>query len=169
MKIGTTTFRGEVPRLSPRLLPENAAQDATNARLLSGDLTSWRQFAQTVALENITGVRTIFRIDGNVWLAFDEQVDIARAVFSGGLDHRVLLTCPALFTTPRYTDVTMATSGPQPYPAETLPLGVPAPDEIATLSLGVDNTPTTFSIDVTDPGDQLAESWISSPTVPFSD
>lgn len=169
MKIGTTTFRGEVPRLSPRLLPDNAAQDATNARLLSGDLTSWRQFATTVELANITGVRTIFRIADDVWLAFDEQVDVARAVFSGGLDHRVLLTCPALFTTPRYTDVDMATDGAQPYPAITLPLGVPAPEDIPTLSLGVDNTPTTFSIDVTDPGDQLAESWLTSPTVPFTD
>lgn len=162
MKIGNNTFKGEVPRLAPRLLPENNAQEATNCRMLSGDLGGWRQFTTTKALTGITGVKTIFRIDGDTWLAFTAQTDVARATHSGGLDHRVLITSPSLFTVPRYTDVALATSGSEPYPAATHPLGVPAPSDIPTLVTGVDDTPTTFSVDITDEGGELAEKWVRS-------
>ncbi|MGI0010477.1 MAG: hypothetical protein ACREAE_03665, partial [Nitrosopumilaceae archaeon] len=43
MKISIPFFRGEVPRQSSRLLPDGYASSATNARLLSGDLTSWKE------------------------------------------------------------------------------------------------------------------------------
>ena len=35
MKIGQIVFKGMAPRVAPELLPDNAAQDATNCRLVS--------------------------------------------------------------------------------------------------------------------------------------
>lgn len=164
MKIGTDTFRGEVPLLSARALPDAAAQEATNCRMKSGDLEAWRQFLLTYELVGTSGTqRTIYLLD-DAWLSFTEQVDIARNVFSGGAAHRIFLTCPALYSTPQYTDKSNATSGSPPFPTITFPLGLPGPTDIPTLVLGVDSTPTTFSIDTTDPGDVLETSWVTSPT-----
>lgn len=163
MKIRNTSYRGEAPRITPRALPEGAAQEAINCRLKRGDIEPWRQFAETITLEGITNPATIFRLKGTSWLAFSQQTDIARAAVSGGLDNRVLLTCPELFPTPRYTDFVAATTGSQPFPVTTYPLGVPAPTDVPTLELGVDSTPTTFSIDVLDEGDVLDTEWITSP------
>ena len=61
-----------------------------------------------------------------------------------------------------------ATAGAEPYPVTTRPLGVPNPDAAPTLTVGVDTTATTFSVDITDNGDQLATSWTISPVVPFT-
>lgn len=163
MKIRNTSYRGMAPRITPRALPEGAAQEAVNCRLKRGDIEPWRQFAQTTTLTGITNPATIFRLKATTWLAFSEQTDIARAAVSGGLDNRVLLTCPALYPTPRYTDFVAATTGSPPYPVTTYPLGVPAPDSPPVAVLGVDSTPTTFSIDVLDEGDELATAWSASP------
>lgn len=163
MKIGNTSYRGMAPRITPRALPEGAAQEAVNCRLKRGDIEPWRQFAQTATLSGISNPATIFRLKATTWLAFTEQTDIARAAVSGGLDNRVLLTCPDLFPTPRYTDFVSATTGSPPFPVTTHPLGVPAPDSPPGAVLGVDSTPTTFSIDVLDEGDALSTAWSTSP------
>ncbi len=176
MRIGTNEFRGELPHIAPEALPDQAAQVAINCRMETGNLEPFKQFAQTKVLANTGTVQTIFlaqhpTTSANAWLSFNEDVDIARNVVEDDPDGLLLLTCPELFDTPVYTTYAAATTGSEPFPVagSLLPLGVPGPSDIPVLALGVDNSPTTFSIDVTDPGDQLAQSWISSPTIPFSD
>jgi hypothetical protein len=166
MRIAVESFRGEAPRLTPRALPDNAAQVAINTRLQSGDLETWRGFLETKALQNAAA--TIYLLNDE-WLSWESDVDVARGPIPGDTTYRTYLTGPDEYTEPRFTTYSLATTGSEPFPVATRPLGVPGPDAPATLVLGVDSTPTTFSIDVTDPGDQLAESWLSSPTVPFSD
>jgi hypothetical protein len=89
-------------------------------------------------------------------------VDVARGVIPGDTTFRTYLTG---LDVPRFTTYALATSGAQPYPTETRLLGVPAPDAVPTIVLGVDPTPSTFSVDATDAGDVLATSWTVNPPV----
>lgn len=164
MKLQVQSFRGEAPRVTPRGLPENAAQAAVNCRMQTGDLESWRQFVPEQALANTGPVQTIYKLNG-AWLSWDHQVDVARPLIPGDTTYRVYLTCPDLYTTPRWTNYAMATTGSAPFPVETRPLGVPGPDTAPTLAVGADPTPSSFSIDIEDAGNELATSWTYTPTV----
>ena len=77
MKFSIASFRGEAPLVTPRALPENAAQEATNCRLQTGDLESWRQFLLSKTLANTGTVQTIYLLNG-AWLSWNAQVDVAR-------------------------------------------------------------------------------------------
>lgn len=160
-KITIDSFRGEVPRLTPRALPPNAAQVAINARLQSGDLESWRGMLETASLAN--DAQTIYLLN-DAWLSWESDVDVARGPVPGDTTYRVYLTGPDEYDQPRFTNYALATTGTAPYPVTTRPLGVPGPVSEPTLVIGVDTTPTTYSIDVLDEGGELTTSWITSTT-----
>lgn len=162
MRLSTESFRGEAPRVTPRALPDNAAQAAVNAYLQTGDLGPWRQFLLEHTLPGRDApVRTIWKMTDNVWLSFEEEVDLARGIIPGDDTFRTYLTG---LDAPRFTNLAMATSGAEPYPVDTRLLGVPGPDSAPTVAAGLDPTPTSFSIDVLDAGDKLATDWtVSSP------
>src|SRR5574341_2134441 len=165
MKIEINSFRGMAPRVTPRALPDNAAQDATNARLQTGDLEAWRQFALTKTLVNTPPVESIYLLNDK-WLSWGSDVDVARSTVSGDTSFRAYLTGPGEYAQPRFTNYALATTGAEPFPVTTRPLGVPAPESAPTLQIGVDPNPTTFSMDVLDEGDVLATSWtVSSPRI----
>jgi len=152
-------FRGEVPLMTPRELPDNSAQAAVNARLFTGDLTAFRQFLMTQGLANDGPVQTISLMAGQYWLSWDQQVDVARGTVPGDTTYRTYLTG---LDAPRFTNLALATTGAQPYPVATRLLGVPAPDSPPTLVVGIDTTPTTFSVNVFDDGSDLATNWTTS-------
>lgn len=127
MHVSQTTFRGEAPRLSPRLLPATAAQNATNARMQSGDLETWRQYSVEHALVMTAPVMTIYRLNG-AWLSWAGDVAVARGPVPGDTTFRTILAGPDVYAQPQLTTYAMATSGAEPYPVATRPLGVPAPD-----------------------------------------
>lgn len=162
------SWRGESPRLTPRALPANQAQAAVNARLLTGDLDAWRQFVAAKQLATPPTVETIFLLNG-FWLSWNADVDVARGAVAGDQTFRTYLTGPSIYAEPRFTNLDLATTGAEPFPARTRPLGVPGPEVAPTTQVGKDTTATTFSVDVSDGGDQLATGWIKSPFVPFSD
>lgn len=159
-KITIDSFRGEVPRLTARALPPNAAQVAINARLQSGDLESWRGMLETASLAN--DAQTIYLLD-DAWLSWESDVDVARGPIAGDTTYRVYLTGPDEYDQPRFTNYALATTGSAPYPVTTRPLGVPGPVSEPTLVIGVDPSPTTFSVDVLDEGDVLDDQWVTSP------
>lgn len=166
MRRGIDSFRGEAPRVDVTKLPDNVAAEAVNARLLTGALTAWKQFAQTKVLANGGSgpVRTIYKLDDK-WLSWGADVDVARGIIPGDTTFRTYLTAPDLYDQPRFTNYALATTGSEPYPVTTRPLGVPNPDSPPTLAVGVDPSATTYSIDITDTGGQLATSWTTSPLV----
>lgn len=168
MKVTLSNPRGEVPRLASHLLPDNAAQAAVGTRLLTGDITAWQQFSSVKTLATAAPVRTIYLLKDK-WLSWGVNVDVARGIVPGDDTYRIYLTAPSLYSQPRWTNYSLATTGSEPYPVTTRPLGVPNPDAAPTLTVGVDTTATTFSVDITDNGDQLATSWTISPVVPFTD
>lgn len=126
MRIDQTAWRGEVPRVTPRALPANAAQDATNARLQSGDLETWRQYVVTHTLATPAPVETIYLLK-DVWLSWAGDVAVARGPVPGDTTFRTVLAGPTIYDKPQLTTYAMATSGPEPYPTATRPLGVPSP------------------------------------------
>jgi hypothetical protein len=163
MRNDIASFRGEAPRLTPRALPPNGAQEATLARLLSGDLEAWRQFALEQALDNTGPVLSIYQL-GTIWLAWDHDVDVARGALAGDTTLRIFLTGPAEYDRPRWTNLALAGAGNGP-PAETRPLGVPAPEGAPVVVAGIDPTPTSFAIDILDEGDVLSTQWRTSSPV----
>ena len=165
MRRAIDSFRGEAPRVSPRALPDNAAQEAVNARLFTGDLKPWRQFATTKGLANggSSPVRTIYLLN-DMWLSWEADVDVARGIIPGDTTYRTYLTAPDLYGEPRFTNYALATTGSEPFPVATRPLGVPAPTSPPTLVTGIDETATTFAVDILDEGDSLTESWTTSGT-----
>lgn len=167
MRILLEGIRGEAPRLAPQLLPTNAAQQAINARLVDGNLDSWRQF---LLIQQLTITPSSIYLLNGAWLAWAEQVDAARGVIPGDTSFRLYLTGPDEYDRPQWTNFELATGSPGGnFPVTTRPIGVPDPDEAPAVASGVDDTPTSFSINVTDAGDELATSWTVSPTVPFTD
>lgn len=159
MRIAIDNFRGEIPRVTPRALPDSAAQAAVNARLLSGDLTAWRQFEATVGLANTGPVETIYKLADTAWLSWDADVDVARGTTGGDTSYRTYLTGPDVYDQPRMTTLALATSGAAPYPTQTRPLGVPPPDTAPTTSIGTDPAADDLRVDVLDEGDSLATVW----------
>jgi len=156
-------FRGEVPLLPPRALPDGAAQEAVNARLYTGDLTAFKQFSTTHGLANPGTVRTIALLK-DWWMSWETDVDVARGIVPGDTTYRTYLTG---LDKPRFTNLDLATGVPngsasEPYPSETRLLGVPPPDSPPTTVTGVDSNPTTFSVDVTDDCSALSPNWVTS-------
>jgi hypothetical protein len=131
MRIAIETFRGEAPRLTPRALPDNAAQAAVNARLVSGDLEAWRQYLQIKSLATDAPVQTIYLLNGE-WLSFQEDVNLARGLVAGDTSFRTYITG---LDAPRFTTFDLATTGAEPYPVTTRLLGVPAPVSPPTVVL----------------------------------
>ncbi|WWT39861.1 hypothetical protein [Microcystis phage Mwe-JY25] len=70
-----TGFQGEQPRIVPRLLPPNAAQDAINVRLADGGLTPTRA-STPVGADAVAGAKTIVR-HGASWLSWTGVVHAA--------------------------------------------------------------------------------------------
>jgi BNR repeat-like domain/SPRY domain len=160
MGIDTSSFRGMAPRLTPRALPANAAQLAINAKLVTGDLEAWRQFALVETLAH--SPETIYLLD-DTWLSWLGDVDVARSLIPGDISFTVYLTGEE-YANPRWTNYSLATSSPGgPAPVITRPLGVPNPDTVPVVTV-VPATIGTPDIDVTDEGGELT-SWVTSPPV----
>lgn len=165
MKIGVDSFRGEAPIVTPRALPENAAQLAINCRMQSGDLQSWRQYLTSKELAYADGVilRTIYLLRDE-WLSWEPQADVARGLIPGDDTDRIYITCPELYGRPQFTNYTMATTGAEPYPVATRTVGVPGPTDAPNpLIIGPDTSDeASFSVDVADSGGSLVQ-WTISP------
>lgn len=73
-----TGFSGEVPKLTPRLLPDNSAQSAFNTRLTSGDLRPIRRsrFRYSFGTEPVGGFKSFYK-NGDEWLAWASLVHAA--------------------------------------------------------------------------------------------
>lgn len=162
MRIALESFRGMAPRIAPELLPPNAAQLAINARLQSGNLEAWRQFLEVERFA--ISPQSVYLLNDR-WLAWAADVDVARSPIPGDQSFTVYLTGPALYAQPRWTNYALAFQSPGgTAPVVTRPIGVPSNDEAPTLAVGVDSTPTSFSIDTTDDNASLSKSWsVNSP------
>lgn len=134
MKLSTPSFRGMAPRVTPRGLPDNAAQEVINAKLLTGDLEAWNAplMVKQLAESGSSGaIESIFLLKDK-WLSFNRQVEVERGIIPGDDTFRTYITG---LDAPRFTNYDLATTGPEPYPVETRLLGVPAPSDAPSLVL----------------------------------
>lgn len=149
-----------MPRIAPRALPNDAAQVAINARLLSGDLESWADILDIFNLEPGSPVptktgptNTMSLLAGFYWLNWAQQevgsgfqnIDVAVVPIAG---NSLVLPAPptsnlTIFTgtgsppSPQITNLGMAigsdTSPNGPYPLNSIALAVDAPTVAPTV------------------------------------
>lgn len=163
MKIATSTFVGEAPRVAPELLPDNAAQVAENCRLLSGNLEAWLDLAARPGIVKTGFINTAYLMGGQYWLHWRESeldydipaVDVARGPLEGDTSEFTIFTGT---DGARWTNINLATDEPPPggvnvgeYPYVSYRLGVPAPATAPTLSLA-EGEVAEDDIDVTNGG-----------------
>lgn len=156
-------FSGLSPRTGPTLLQNNQAQVASNVRLQSGELRSWKdpvwKYSPTTEL-----VRTIYQLVGpegdEYWLTWQNEVDIAESPIFDVEDARIYYTGDGV---PKKTNSNLATTngaGVDPYPNSWMHMGVPAPTGAPTLTL----SQPLKAVVVTNQG----SGYTSAPNVGFS-
>ena len=138
-----TRFLGKAPKISSELLPDTAAQVASNCKLYSGDLIP---YPEPVVVDNVgrTGeTKTLYALrdvsTGNLkWLSWPTNVDIAVATANDNDEQRFYYTGDGV---PKVSNYALATTGAAPYPVDYYELGLPIPPDSATLVA----TPATFT------------------------
>jgi hypothetical protein len=130
-------FSGTVPRTGPTQLEGNQAQTASNVKLQSRELRSWRK--PTIVEAPVTpGVQTIYKLEGpggaSEWLTWASDVDIVPGPVADISDYRIYYTGDGA---PKKTNWDLATTGgtgTDPFPDSWLYMGVPNPTTAPTLT-----------------------------------
>lgn len=125
-----TRFMGRMPKVSNELLPDTAAQVATNCKLYSGDLVPFPEPLNTGGAIRTGGVKTIYAMrnpdtSALVWLSWAERVDIATPSIVEDREQRIYYTGDGY---PRATNYALASAGTGPYPTAAFRLGIPIPE-----------------------------------------
>ena len=142
MLIGNRTFTGLLPKLSPDLLPDNAAQVATNVKFSSGALDAWKGLTTILTLSSIQPVLTVYRYgqtstsETQFWFEFTTDVNVVRGPVVTDTEERTYWTDG---TYPKKTRSNIATTA-APYPSNSYRMGIPAPATAPTAT--VTGTPT---------------------------
>lgn len=131
-------FLGKAPRLAPELLPDTAAQTATNVKLFSGDLLPYPN-PVVVGNHGLTGVetKTLYALrnpddESPVWLAWSTDVDIITPAGAESTDEqRFYYTGDGV---PKVSTYDLATSSPASGPAGYYELGLPLPEQQPTAT-----------------------------------
>jgi hypothetical protein len=91
-------FSGEQPRITPRLLPDTAAQSAIDVRLDDGALTPVRQDVLETTISGTDDIDTIYKF-GATWLTWDTVVHASpgpvateRLYFTGDANPKMLVS-----------------------------------------------------------------------------
>lgn len=145
--IKITRFLGTAPKISPELLPDTAAQIASNCKLYSGDLIPYPQ-VPVVANTGRTGpIRTLYALrnpdDSYAWLSWDSNVSIAIASEQVNGDQRFYYTGDGA---PKVSNYALATTGALPHPVAAYDLGLPVPPRSQKLTTEARATTATTAI-----------------------
>ena len=127
-----SNFKGTIPKVSSKLLPENYATTATNCELTSGKIKALTGLISSVNI-GTTNWRTIYRF-GTDWLYWEEDVDVVRAMVNTTTDkERTFYTGDGY---PKQTDIDlMPTSGNPSSTSDYRRLGIAAPTTAPTLTI----------------------------------
>jgi hypothetical protein len=144
MKIQHAAFRGELPILDARLLPENNAQIARNLSLKKGTLRAHRNTLIASGLPATINPANLYRYNvGNdgegFWFSWGDQYDVnvVRSPIASDDYARVYWTGQGA---PKMGSLAQVTNGTGPYPSAWFTLGVPAPDSGPTVTTPADRT-----------------------------
>lgn len=125
--IDISTFVGEIPKLSEKLLPGEYAAQAVNCNLESGNLQPVKGVATEQALES--GAETIYRL-GEQWLQWNNKINVIESLVqnSGG---RIVYTGDHY---PKETNVVLGLVS-SPFPTNSRRLGIAAPTSKLTTTV----------------------------------
>ncbi len=146
--IKLSKFLGAAPKISPELLPDAAAQIASNAKVYSGDLIPYHQ---SVIVDNVSRngvVKAIYPMrnpddaDDLKWLSWLTDVNVAITTSLDEEEQRIYYTGDGV---PKVTNYDLAIQGAGPYPNAAYDLGLPLPETIPTTSVASFTTSTTSS------------------------
>lgn len=150
MILRVVPIAGVIPRLSPRELPDNAAQVAVNCYFDGGAIRPWNSPGASVATVANSNGLTIYRFgqdvvgDAQYWFSYAGVRDIARVPVAGDTAEKTVITGGSY---PEITDSSLAVAS-SPYPADTYRLGITTPDTaISTATVGGTATPNTSAED----------------------
>lgn len=134
MKIEFSAFMGVVPRLSPELLPANAAQNAENCKLYSGEIRPLRNAKFTYTPTKVGTIKSLHLMNGK-FLHWTADVNAVRGPIKGDTLQRTYYTGDGV---PKVTNNTLAviTDPGGLYPEDFYTLGIPAPLLAPTLAEG---------------------------------
>jgi hypothetical protein len=118
-------FRGELPRIHKRLLPEGSAQTALNCRLDTGALEAVRD-TENLQPTTLSSPISLHRYSESVWLEATTDVDWVPYPIENDQYGRLIYADPAASEL-RVTDATLVGAGG--YPAAYYRLDVPAPTQ----------------------------------------
>lgn len=145
MKIQHSAFRGELPILDARLLPENNAQRARNVYLKRGTLKPERAPLIVESLSSVANPSTLYRYpSGNngqgFWLTWGmgRNVHVVKSPLASDDFSRVYWTGDG---PPKMGGISDITSGTPPYPGGSYRLGIPAPSSGPTASAPSNRAP----------------------------
>lgn len=138
MKLAFAGFRGEMPIVDERLLPDANAQVARNVYLRRGTLKPEHAPGQVTGLPNVITPSSLYRYpNGNdgagFWMIWGngKRVKVVKSPLADDAWKRVYWTGDGA---PKMGGVAEITSGAQPYPARSFRLGVPAPASAPVVS-----------------------------------
>jgi hypothetical protein len=137
-------FKGIVPILNPRLLPDGAATIAVNTRLLDGTLGTWKGTTQVATLTKAGTKQTIYRFgqtldsEAQYWFSWATDVNVVKAPIDNDTSERTYITGDDY---PKVTDNTLMAQGGTDYPQTTRRLGVPQP-VVTSCTVSVTGSPT---------------------------
>ena len=136
-------FKGELPRVSPELLPGTAAQMATGVKLYSGDLIPTPEPVVAAAAGRTGAIRTLYALrepvtDALEWLTWVNDVNIATPAADELDEQRFYYTGDGK---PKVSTYALATAGAVPFPVAGgyYDLGLPLPTATPAA------VPTTFT------------------------
>ncbi|RLB94834.1 MAG: hypothetical protein DRH26_00095 [Deltaproteobacteria bacterium] len=130
--IDISQFAGEIPKLSYKLLPVNAAEVATNCDIETGRLQASKGVSSVTDVA--TGTQTIYRMNSGKFLQWTDKVNVVKSLVADS-GYRILFSGDSY---PKDTNADLAL-GSSSYPAATRRLGIPAPD--TALTIGINGTP----------------------------
>lgn len=136
--IQVKSFGGISPKVPPRYLQDTMAQTALNGVVFNGSLQPLSNVGSTVATLTKAGTPlTIYRFGQSVvsdslyWFHWTTDVNVCRSQISGDTSEWTFYTGDGA---PKATYSTLALSGSN-YPTVSRPLGIPAPTNIASVTL----------------------------------
>lgn len=118
-------FKGMRNAMSPKLIPEQFAQVAIEADVRKGTLQPFDGLKKIANLTKSGTLHTLFQLIPDLWLHWNETVNIARMPIANNEYHRIAFTGT---DQPRYTDEDLAIAGGGTnYPEVSYALGLPVP------------------------------------------
>jgi hypothetical protein len=130
-------FLGTAPKVSPPLLPDAAAQEASEVNLSSGALVPRRAAVSVGNSGRAATVCTIYPMvdpdDGSLkWLSWLPDVDVVVATSINDEEQRIYYTGDGVPKVTNY-ELAVAAGGP-PYPYDSYDLGLPLPTTVPSAS-----------------------------------